>query len=130
MSNPDFTKTLTECDQYFLPDNHIKANNWRKYSEQDKRAAFAQAKRILEVYLGRGLYDPEDDDVYRDDYACYEQSLYILDSTPRQTSEGLDGVVNLVRDEEEASMKDTLSIGVSPDAKSFLAISKIKLVRG
>ena len=124
-----YTKTLTDADTYFLPNNHIKAFNWRKFNDDEKEASLNQAQRMLEVSLGRELADPDDDDTYRDDYACFEQALYMLEAVPRQSSAGIDGVVNLVGD-DEAESTEKKPILVCPEAKQFLMHNTLKIVRG
>lgn len=124
-----YTKTVADCETYFHPDNHLQAYNWRKYNKNEKSAAFNQAKRELEVSLGRALEDPDDDDKYRDDYAHYEQSLYILENTPRQLADGIAQVVDLAKD-ENAEKIDRKGVGISPQAKRYFAINVLKFVRG
>lgn len=124
-----YTKTVADCETYYHPNNHLQAYSWRKYNADEKNAAFNQAKRELEVSLGRDLEDPDDDDVYRDDYAHYEQALYILENTPRQLQDGVAQVVDLAKD-ENAEKIDRRGVGISPQAKRFFAINVLKFVRG
>ena len=124
-----WTKTVEDANEYFLPSNHIKSYSWRKYNKDDKVAAFAQAVRVLQASQGREMEDPDsDDDTYRDDYAVYEQALFILENTPRQLSGGVPNVVNLVDDNnDELERKGVL---ISPDAAMYFAMNRIHLVRG
>ena len=126
-----WTKTVTDVDEYFLPNNHIKAYSWRKYSADEKEAAFTQAVRDLQVSQGREMEDPDaDTDVYRDDYAVFEQSLYILENTPRQKAGGVPNVVDLTKSEDESEVLKRKGVLISPEALPFFAINRIKMVRG
>ena len=124
-----YTKTVADCETYYHPNNHLLSYSWRKYNANEKNAAFTQAKRELEVSLGRELEDPDDDDTYRDDYAHFEQALYILENTPRQLEDGIAQVVDLAKDENAENI-DQRGVGISPQAKRFFAINVLKFVRG
>ena len=125
-----YTKTVAYCETYYHPNNHLQAYSWRKYNADEKNAAFNQAKRELEVSLGRDLEDPSSDTAtYQDPYAHYEQALYILENTPRQLQDGVAQVVDLAKD-ENAEKIDRRGVGISPQAKRFFAINVLKFVRG
>lgn len=125
-----YTKTIADADEYYYPNNHIKSYSWRAYEPDEQEAALAHAKRMLEVSLGRDLEDPASTDVYRDDYAVFEQALYILDNVPRQKSNGIDGVVDLVEDNKEGEALKRKPILICPEAKQFLAHNIIRFARG
>jgi len=116
-------------DTYFLPDNHILAYTYRKYSDDEKNAAFNQSCREVAVALGRDLSDPESTDVYRDDYAVFEQSLWILENTPRQKAEGAPQVINLEKDKEKPIL-DRQGVLICPQALRYFAVGRLVCVRG
>lgn len=129
-----WTMTVADADQFFLPSNHIKAHTWRKYNATEKSGAFNQAVRELTASQGRALQDPSDatipsTDTYNDWYAVCEQSLWILEQTPRQLAPGIDEVIDLAKDEEKSNV-ERKGILISPTAKMYLARSSIKMVRG
>ena len=124
-----WTKTVEDCDLYFLPNNHIKAYSWRKYTTDEKTAAFTQAVRELQVSQGREMEDPAENDTYRDDYAAYEQSLYILEETPRQLEGGVPQVIDLT-DHEEKQLLDRKGVLICPEASRYFGMNRIKMVRG
>jgi len=126
-----FTKTVSDMDDYFKPNNHLKSYTYRKFDIDVQTAAFNQAKRELEVSLGTALVDPDDGDTYRNDYALYEQSLYILENTPRQEVSGIENVIDIADDDKE-NKKDTVRNGVliSPQASRYLGLNRLKMVRG
>ena len=126
-----FTKTRTDADTYFRPDNHLNANDWRSYTTDERDAAFAQAQREIEVYLYRSLVDPASGATYRDDYAAYEQALFILQHTPRQKSTGIQAVVDLAEDSEDQDKTiPRRGTTLSPQAQRFLGLNRVKMVRG
>jgi len=117
-------------EEYFLPNLHVKAYEWRKYSATDKSAAWAQSVRELTASQGREMYDDdEDDQVYSDQRACAEQALWILERTPRQLVDGQDEVIDVAKDDEKKNI-ERVGILISPEAKMYLAKSSIKMVRG
>ena len=121
-----FTKTLDDCDAYYRPDNHIKANKWKAYDVELRNAAFTQAQRDIQVYLNRTLDDPQSADIYRDDYAVYEQALYMLENGNIQEKPGSDSVVKIGRNEEFQEDDNWLS----PQALRFMQMSMVKVARG
>ena len=126
-----YTSTIDDCDDYFKPNNHLNAYDWRSYDPDVREAAFNQAKRELEVALGAELVDPSSGDTYRSDYAHFEQSLYILMNTHRQEESGQSNVIDEA-DGEEDSKKQPIRQGVliSPQAKRYLKLNMIKMNRG
>ena len=78
--------SLEKADEYFSPGNHSQAELWRKFTAQHRAGAIAEAKRELERDLARTLaepvYTPVRPLMRRDDYAVYEQALWLLLSTP------------------------------------------------
>lgn len=125
-----FTATLSDADQYFRPNNHLNAYDWSKVETDQRTAAFNQAKRELEVYLDRDLEDPVTaTEKYRDDYALFEQALYILMKTPRTKGPGGSAVIDLAKDEEKEEI-ETQGLNISPMAQRFLMLNRVKLVRG
>lgn len=130
-----FTKTRADADQYFSPKNHIKALDWAGFDEDERDGAFAQAKRELETWLGRQLEDPTSgvtgrtDLTQRDDYALYEQALFILEKTPRTRPAGAAKEITDA-DEDEEDIVDRTGVTISPMARNYLQASRIKMVRG
>ena len=124
-----FTKTVADADNFFLPNNHIQAYEWRKYSTTDKTAAFTQALRELQANQGREMQDPATTDTYRDDYAVFSQALWILERTPRQLMDGQDEVIDITKDDEKKNV-ERKGILICPEAKMYLGRSSIKMVRG
>ena len=122
-----FTKTLDDCDAYYRPNNHIKGNKWNAYDSEIRNAAFVQAQRDIKLYLNRTLEDPSASQaVYRDDYAVYEQALYMLENGNIQETTGAEGVVKIGRDEESTKDDNWLS----PQAIRFLYINRLRMARG
>ena len=126
-----YTKTIDDCDDYFKPNMHLNAYDWRAHDKDVREAAFNQAQRELEVSLGSELEDPETGDTYRCDYAHFEQALFILMNTARQESDGADRSIDSA-DAEDMNAKAPARRGVliSPQAQRYLGVNRIKISRG
>ena len=77
---------IDNANAYFK--SHPMGANWAEYSAEQKNSAIEYAKRELSRALGRALKEDEPQYRYgdrtRDEYAVYEQALYVLlrDSQP------------------------------------------------
>ena len=125
----EYTKTRTDADRYFAPNNHVKAFTWEGFDAGERDAGLAQAQREIVVFLGRDLCDPEDTDVYRDDYAVFEQALFLLENTPRTSAPGGTAKKTISREKKKED-EDKDGVDVSPMAVRYLAKNRKKAVRG
>ena len=101
-----YTKTIEDADEYFAIDNHMAGPLWEKYNKDEKAAAFASARRVIERERGADLVDPiegSDNDDLRDDYAHFEQTLWMLLHSPYRADSTNTGVSFDVGDEEASS---------------------------
>ena len=125
-----YTKDIDDANTYFKSDNHLKSYDWTGFDTVLRTGALAQAQRELQVSLGREMIDPDsDDDTYRDDYAVFEQALYILENTPRKKERGAAAVVDISDPDEKIEIKRK-GISIAPEAKQYFALNTIKVVRG
>lgn len=125
-----WTKNVQDADAYFSPKNHVKAENWKAFSSDEKQAGFNQAKRELELSLGRDLQDPSTSTTrIRDDYALYEQALFILENSKRVSGKGASAVVDLDK-KKEGTREDKRGPLIAPEASRYLGINRLKIVRG
>ena len=124
-----YTKDIDDANEYFKSDNHLKSYDWTGYDTKLRVGALAQALRELQVGLGREMEDPDDDDTYRDDYAVFEQALYILENLPRKKERGAAAVVDLAAKDDKLEIKRK-GISIAPEAKQYFALNTIKVVRG
>lgn len=73
---------INGAERYFAQGNHVESAAWAAFPPSARRGAVIQARRLLERALGRALKDDEADfnpgDTARDEFAVYEQALYIL----------------------------------------------------
>ena len=123
-----YTKTITDANTFFDASNHVRAFDWDQYTLEERTGGFAQAQRELEVMLRRELIDPNASDHYRDDYAHYEQILFILDKTVRtRESETSAELVETVDTEQRDKY---YGVAISPMALTYMAIPKVRIVRG
>jgi hypothetical protein len=71
---------------------HPRASVWQGAAPEAQQAALTHARRQLARTLGRGLNDAEaayiEGDTSRDEYAVYEQALYLLQNHPGPNVEG------------------------------------------
>lgn len=75
--------TLENADIYFSGDNHTMSAVWSAYTETQRKAALATARRNIERSLHRTLKDSQTDgDDIRDDFAVFEQALFELRKRP------------------------------------------------
>ena len=123
-----YTKDIDDANTYFGEGNHVKTYDWTSYETAERTAALAQAQRELEVFQNRDLVDPASGDRYRDDYACFEQALFILEETQR-TRESETGA-ELVETVDSEQRDKYYGVTICPMAQRYLAKRRVKFVRG
>ena len=123
-----YTKTITDANTYYAATNHIKAFDWSQYSTAERTGGLAQAQREVEVYLDRDLYDPTAGARYRDDYAVFEQALFLLEETVRtRESESSAELVETVNTEAQEKY---YGVVMSPMAMRYMALNRRRIVIG
>jgi len=127
-----FTKTVADADNYYAPNNDSRAWTWAAFGSMDRTGAFAQAKRQIEMYLNRDLQDPASGDTtkYRDDYAVFEQTLWILERQIRRKEPGDNTTIDLNMKPQEGEDGTRENVGLSDLAIGYLKLSVLKMVRG
>ena len=123
-----YTKTITDADNYFKPNVHLKAGSWDVYSAGDKQAALAQAQRVLELHLNSDASDPATTDRYRWDYAIFEQALFMLEELPKRKTSGAGVVVSKSISGRDKEYKGGQVI-ISVEAQRFLGLNRRKVLR-
>ena len=123
-----YTKDITDANIYFGAASHVRATDWANIPTAERTAALAQAKREIEARLNRDLYDPDDTDRYRDDYAVFEQALYLLEETVRTTNGTNSAQIIETVDSEQRDK--FYGITICPQAMIFLSIQKLRIARG
>lgn len=92
---------VDNADAYFA--SHPMGANWREYSAEQRTNAVEYAKRELSRALGRPMKEDEPQYQYgdrtRDEFAVYEQALYVL---LRDCSPSASGVVMPSAEPDEA----------------------------
>ncbi len=70
------------ADLYFS--EHVKSPVWMGFTDELREAAILSARRLLSRDLKRALDDNEPEyeegDYFRDEYAIYEQAIYMLEN--------------------------------------------------
>jgi len=123
-----YTKDIDDANAYFGAASHVRTYDWLNYSTAERTAALAQAEREIELFINRDLSDPADTDRFRDDYAVFEQALWLLDETVRtKQSENSAQLIETVDSEERDNY---YGITLCPMAQKFLARQKIRIARG
>ena len=93
---------IDEADAYFSA--HPMGKVWKEYSTEQKTGALEYSKRELSRALGRPLREDEPQyrygDKTRDEYAAYEQALFVLLRDAQPNSAG--GVVMPSAEPDEA----------------------------
>jgi hypothetical protein len=123
-----YDKDIEDADAYFDVDAHVKALDWANYTDNEKTAALVQAKRELELFLCRDLYNPASTDRYRDDYAHFEQALYLLEETVRTTNSQNSAQIIETADTEQRDK--FYGITICPIAQKYLLQQRIRISRG
>lgn len=117
--------------------NHMLGDVWTKAGETVCESAIAQARRQLSRAMGRELQDDEDayaeGDLNRDEYAVYEQALWLIVNGPIANGAGTAPVAMLVADggnPENVRERDRRYF--SPEALAWLGCSmgRLQLSRG
>lgn len=124
--------TVEEADAYFKPENHREGQAWDGLDDETaKQGLLTQAQRELELTQGRIMVTPDSTDQLgpRDDYAVFEQALFLLENAPRTS--GMTPAVDLSRSgKKKQAMLDRTGIPISPKAQRFLNRNRLKIGRG
>ena len=123
-----YSKDIDDANTYFGETSHVRSYDWTQFSVNERTAGLTQAQREIEVFQNRDLYDPADNDRYRDDYACFEQALFILDKTVR-TRES-ETSAELVETVDSMQQDKYYGVTISPMAQRFMAKRRVKFARG
>lgn len=96
------TISLANANAYFAPGNNVRSDLWLKFTEEHRNGAIQTARRMFEHELHRKLREDETDESlrHREDYAVYEQALWLLLSTPVSDASTGDAAAMLVGDAE------------------------------
>jgi len=123
-----YSKTLTDANTFFAVTNHVRSFDWANYSEDERTGALAQAKRELELFMMRDAQDPAASDRFRDDYAIFEQALFILDNTVRTTTS--ENSAQMIETADTAQRDRFYGVTICPIAQKYLAQQRIRISRG
>lgn len=128
---------ITQADAYFAALNHTQASLWGSYGRDARAGAIAEAKRIITRALRRALdeelaaYEPGD--TARDDFAVFEQALFLLKTNPVTISGGSSpypAAVPVPADDAQAKPEETYAGGLCKTALVWLGIPAVVSVRG
>jgi hypothetical protein len=126
---------LAGSQVYFGAANHHKAAVWAAFGQQHRTGAIAAARRTLSRALGRSLDDAEaayaEGDHRRDEYAVYEQALWMLENGQIADATGNDPVPVLTGKADSADGPADRRVGAfAPEALRWLGWTGASAVRG
>lgn len=90
--------TPENADAYFAPGNHVEAEVWLKFAAAHRAGAIASARRAFERELRRAMREDETGTTHRDDFAVFEQALWMLLGSPWADASGGDALGSLTGD--------------------------------
>lgn len=123
------TINIDNANAYFAPGNHVQAQVWLKYSGSNREGAVASAKRLLEWKLGRALDEETETLGRREDYAAFEQALWLLKKSAWGDGRNGDAVGVLQgRASPAAAPQEDVSAEFSPEALRWLGVSGAQVV--
>lgn len=90
---------VTGANAYFRIGNHVKANVWNRFEPSHREGAVTAAIRLFSRELRRPINTAEPEyaegDRIREEYAIYEQALWMLEDTPIADASGGDAAAIL-----------------------------------
>ena len=126
--------SVTGSETYFAPANHLRASIWEKFEENQKAAAIAHAKRILNRACAMDDIETEIDVTMEinPEYAIYEQALYMLMNAPVGNADGSFAMAAMAADPETEKKARKAETGlIAPEALAWLTSgSGVELSRG
>jgi len=123
-----YTKTITDANAYYATTSHVRSFDWANYSTDERTGALAQAKREIELFINRDVTDPATTDRFRDDYAIFEQALFILDETVRTTTS--ENSAQMIETVDTEQRERNYGVTLCPMAQKYLARQRLKVSRG
>jgi hypothetical protein len=124
---------LTSAEAYFEQENHIHAASWARYNEQQKKAALAQAARILAraCSVADVTAEFDTDESINPEYAIFEQALFMLQNLPMANSDDTMAVPEAADPQDPAGARKPDARLLAPEAIAWLTFDKgISLARG
>jgi hypothetical protein len=126
---------LTGAQTYFGAASHHKAAVWAAFGQGHRTGAIAAARRTLSRSLGRALDDAEsayvEGDRTRDEYAVYEQALWMMENGQVADATGNDPVPVLTGKADAADGPADRRYGAfAPEALRGLGWTGAATIRG
>ena len=116
----------------FFAAGHIRGNIWAGFTEPRQKAAITGARRILSRMLGRALSDTEvayiEGDKTRDEYAAYEQALWMLENGPIANAEGSAAALLATQPKDKNKVRKAKRALIAPEALNWLGIASPSVV--
>lgn len=127
--------SFDNAQTYFGADSHYKAAVWAAFGARHRRGAIAAARRVLSRGLARPMVDAEpqysEGDRTRDEYAVYEQALWMLENGQVADATGNDPVPVLTgRPDAADAARGPGATLYAPEALRWLGMAGGSVVRG
>jgi len=124
---------LAGAQTYFGASSHHKAAVWAAFGQGHRTGAIAAARRVMSRGLGRAMSDTEtayvEGDRTRDEYAVYEQALWMLENGQVADATGNDPVPVLTGKADAAESKQGAGM-YAPEALRWLGVTVAASIRG
>lgn len=125
--------SIEGAQAYFGATTHHQAAVWAGFGLGHRRGAVATARRILTRGLRRALRDDEppyqEGDYLRDEYAVYEQALWLLINGQVADATGNDPVPILTGKADAADTEGPVAL-YAPEALRWLGVTSAAVIRG
>ena len=124
------------AQKYFAAKHHHKAAVWSGFNVNTRTGALMSARRILSRGLSRPLNEDEkpytEGDRIREEYAVYEQALWMLESGQIADATGNDPVAVLTGRPDAADNSDRVGAAAlfAPEALRWLGGASGAVIRG
>ena len=134
--------SVTNAEVYFAPTNHIATSSWARYDPEQKAAAIAQAKRVLNRAYTNRTSTSTVVDIERDlariivwglnpEYAIYEQALFMLQNQPMFNADETMAIAEAADPESSTKARKPNEAVIAPEALRWLTTSEeVELSRG
>ncbi|HON47402.1 MAG: hypothetical protein PHG74_07905 [Kiritimatiellae bacterium] len=126
--------SFDRAQTYFGAENHHKAAVWSAFGQAHRTGAIAAARRVLSRGLGRSMDENEpaykEGDRTRDEYAVYEQALWMLENGQVADADGNDPVPVLTGRPDTEDVRSTSASVYAPEALRWLGMTGGAVIRG
>ena len=126
-----WTKTVADADRYWSPANRVRGNRWQSFPPEQRQAGFNEAVAQIELIFGGTLSDPSSSDIFRFDFAVFEQALYLLLHYREQEQAGSGATVGVtLKPANDQAKERDRGPGICSQAMRYMGMNQLKMARG